>query len=74
VFIDVVVPKYAKPSSAPEMNAPIGSRAIANAVRNTANAAKPMRISLRLSHVTKNVPIARPPTAAPRPQVAYSHS
>ena len=73
VIIDVVVPKYATPRKKPLTNAPIGSRAIANAARHTANAAKPSRMRRRLSHPTNTVPIASAPRQAPRPQVAYSH-
>ena len=73
VNMDVVVPKYAKPSTKPETNPPTGSRAIANTVRQTANEAKPRRIRRRLSQPTNTVPIARPPRQAPSPHVAYSH-
>jgi len=74
VFIDVVVPKYANPRKAATVNAPMGSRATAKPARNTANAAKPMRMRRRLSTCTNTVPMARPPIAAPRPHVAYNHS
>ena len=73
VIIEVVVPKYAKPRKNPEMNAPIGSLAIAKAARHTAKAAKPRRMRRRLSQLTNTVPIARPPRHAPSPHVAYSH-
>src|SRR3954449_10162296 len=60
------------PSTKPARNAPIGSRASANAVIEIANKPKPMRISRRLSHSTKIVPTASAPRHAPSPHVAYS--
>ena len=54
------------------MNAPIGSRASANPVIDTAKSAKPNRIRRRLSQSTKTVPTERPPRQAPSPHVAYS--
>ena len=72
VSIEVVVTRYAMPRKNPTINACRGVRESAKSKRVTAKEVKPNCTTLRLSELTKMVPIARPPNAAPKPQVAYN--
>ena len=73
VDIAVVVKKYDAPSAKPVINAGTTEREAAKPTIATALATKPHRIITRGSRPTNTVPRAKPPSAAPNAQVAYSH-